>query len=143
MPKVALLLNKSDKTIYRKLSDLPNEMRIDILKICKNENNQTIKYFTENGLKLFCDYFGYDMPNITLNEPTNDFYYTTVIDTLTEQLKVKDSQIQLLQEQVNTLLEQSKNFQVLLQGQQVLSIKENKKPFILRLFSRRSDFNDK
>ncbi len=78
-----------------------------------------------------------------LKEPTSDFDYATVIETLTEQLKVKDGQIQLLQEQVNTLLEQSKNFQVLLQGQQVLSIKENKKPFILRLFSRRSDFNDK
>lgn len=78
-----------------------------------------------------------------LKEPTSDFDYATVIETLTEQLKVKDGQIQLLQEQVNTLLEQSKNFQVLLQGQQVLSIKESKKHFILRLFSRRSDFNDK
>ncbi|MBP3630973.1 MAG: hypothetical protein J6J23_05745, partial [Clostridia bacterium] len=58
----------------------------------------------------------------------------------------KDEQIQALYEQlqikdtfINSLLEQAKNYQVLLQGQQLLSLPEKKRPFFKRLFSRSDD----
>lgn len=82
-------------------------------------------------------------PKMPLNAPQNDFNANTFIETLQEQLKAKDEQIQALNEQlqskdniINSLLEQTKNFQVLLQGQQLLSLPEKKRPFFKRLFSR-------
>lgn len=85
-------------------------------------------------------------PKTPLNAPTSDFNLNTLIETLQEQLKAKDEQIQALNEQlqskdniINSLLEQTKNFQVLLQGQQLLSLPEKKRPFFKRLFSRSDD----
>lgn len=81
-----------------------------------------------------------------LNAPQSDFNNITLIETLQEQLKAKDGQIQALQEQlqskdniINSLLEQSKNFQVLLQGQQMLSLPQKKQNIFKRLFSRSAD----
>ena len=81
-----------------------------------------------------------------LNAPQSDFNANTLIEVLQEQLKAKDEQLQALNEQlqskdniINSLLEQTKNFQVLLQGQQLLSLPEKRKHFFKRLFNRSSE----
>lgn len=62
-----------------------------------------------------------------------------VINSLLEQLKQKDIQLSEKDKQISMLMEQAKNYQVLLQGQQMLSLKAPKKSFIKRLFSRSSE----
>lgn len=125
-----------------------------ICEVQKDENKKgqfaSSFYITENGLKQIEILINED--NIFLpsqkpsKAPTIDFNSNTLIETLQEQLKAKDEQIQALNEQlqskdniINSLLEQSKNFQVLLQGQQMLSLPEKKRPFFKRLFSRNDD----
>ena len=125
-----------------------------ICEVQKDENKKgqfaSSFYITENGLKQIEIWINED--NIFLpsqkpsKAPTIDFNSNTLIETLQEQLKAKDEQIQALNEQlqskdniINSLLEQSKNFQVLLQGQQMLSLPEKKRPFFKRLFSRNDD----
>ena len=125
-----------------------------ICEVQKDENKKgqfaSSFYITENGLKQIEIWINED--NIFLpsqkpsKAPTIDFNSNTLIETLQEQLKAKDEQIQALNEQlqskdniINSLLEHSKNFQVLLQGQQMLSLPEKKRPFFKRLFSRNDD----
>lgn len=125
--------------------------------ICELEQDENKKgrftpsfFITDYGLQEIQKWIFEDdipiAPKMPLNAPQNDFNANTLIETLQEQLKAKDEQIQALNEQlqskdniINSLLEQTKNFQVLLQGQQLLSLPEKKRPFFKRLFSRSDD----
>ena len=125
--------------------------------ICELEQDENKKgrftpsfFITDYGLQEIQKWIFEDdipiAPKMPLNAPQNDFNANTLIETLQEQLKAKDEQIQALNEQlqskdniINSLLEQTKNFQVLLQGQQLLSLPEKKRRFFKRLFSRSDD----
>lgn len=125
-----------------------------ICELEKDENNKSrfapSFFITDYGLQEIQKWiFENDIPiapKTPLNTPISDFNSNALIKTLQEQLKAKDEQIQALNEQlqskdniINSLLEQTKNFQVLLQGQQLLSLPEKKRPFFKRLFSRSDD----
>lgn len=51
-----------------------------------------------------------------LKSSVSGFCDNSIVEVLQNQLKAKDEQIKAQQEQISMLLEQSKNFQVLLQG---------------------------
>ena len=97
---------------------------------------------TEYGLKWLAD-----KHNVTLEAPapeadTQTEQQTNKTDTseselvlsLLEQLRQKDLQIAEKDKQIAQLMEQAKNFQVLLQAQQVLSLPAPKQSFFKRLF---------
>ena len=124
--KVALLLGKSDKTIYRYINKLPNDILSDILIMRVGENGKETKHFTEKGFKTFCEYFNFSIPNVHQN---NNIADNDIIALLTEQLKIKDEQIALL-------IEQNRNFQVLLKAEQDKQLPPPKIPLIKRLFGK-------
>lgn len=93
---------------------------------------------TEYGLKWLAD-----KHNKTLEPPTaeadpqidkKDSSENEIVLSLLEQLRQKDLQIAEKVKQIAQLMEQAKNYQVLLQAQQVLSLPEPKKSFLKRLF---------
>lgn len=149
---VAKKLNISRTKLQKVIDDLIS-CGVDgvIREVEKDENKKgrfsSSFYITEKGLidiEEWINEAGVVLPSeMPLNAPQNNFNANTLIETLQEQLKAKDEQIQALYEQlqikdtfINSLLEQAKNYQVLLQGQQVLSLPEKKRPFFKRLFSR-------
>lgn len=101
-------------------------------------NETKNKRITEKGLQYFKSYYSV---NSSFKSSVNDFCDNSIIETLQNQIKSKDEQIKALNEQlqnsnniINSLLEQNKNYQVLLQGQQVLSLP--KKSILKRLFGK-------
>ena len=155
MYAVAKKLNISRTKLQKIIDDLLCCGCDDIIREVEKGSNKkgsysSSFYITENGLKeieLWLNEPDIVLPSeMPLNAPKNDFNNNSIIETLQEQLKAKDGQIQALQEQlqskdniINSLLEQSKNFQVLLQGQQVLSLPQKKQGILKRLFSRSAD----
>ena len=122
---------------------MTDEQKAVAIVMKKNDKGRMTTYITQEGFYIIIDMLEVKPSQMPSNAPTNDFNANTLIETLQEQLKAKDDQIQALNEQlqskdtvINSLLEQTKNFQVLLQGQQVLSLPEKKRPFFKRLFSR-------
>ena len=122
---------------------MTDEQKAVAIVMQKNDKGRMTTYITQEGFYIILDMLEVKPSQMPSNAPTNDFNANTLIETLQEQLKAKDEQIQALNEQlqskdtvINSLLEQTKNFQVLLQGQQVLSLPEKKRPFFKRLFSR-------
>lgn len=129
---------------------MTDEQKAVAIVMQKNDKGRMTTYITQEGFYIILDMLEVKPSQMPSNAPTSDFNSNTLIETLQEQLKAKDEQIQALNEQIqalneqlqskdniiNSLLEQNKNFQVLLQGQQVLSLPEKKRPFFKRLFSR-------
>lgn len=93
-------------------------------------NETKLKQVSKQGLLYFKSVYG------VIDEPITETQTAKkedeVIEILKEQLRIKDAQIA-------TLMEQNRNYQILLQGQQVLSLSEKKKPFFKRLFNRSSE----
>ena len=125
---------------------MTDEQKAVAIVMQKNDKGRMTTYITQEGFYIILDMLEVKPSQMPSNAPTSDFNSNTLIETLQEQLKAKDEQIQALNEQlqskdniINSLLEQTKNFQVLLQGQQVLSLPEKKRPFFKRLFSRSDD----
>ena len=122
---------------------MTDEQKAVAIVMQKNDKGRMTTYITQEGFYIILDMLEVKPSQMPSNAPTSDFNSNTLIETLQEQLKAKDEQIQALNEQlqskdniINSLLEQNKNFQVLLQGQQMLSLPEKKRPFFKRLFSR-------
>lgn len=122
---------------------MTDEQKAVAIVMQKNDKGRMTTYITQEGFYIILDMLEVKPSQMPSNAPTSDFNANILIETLQEQLKAKDEQIQALNEQlqskdtvINSLLEQTKNFQVLLQGQQVLSLPEKKRPFFKRFFSR-------
>lgn len=99
-------------------------------------NENKLKQVSKQGLLYFKSVYG--VIDETINEDTAK-KENAVVSALLEQLKQKDIQLAEQAKQIEMLIEQAKNFQVLLQGHQVLSLSEKKRPFFKRLFSRSDD----
>lgn len=96
-------------------------------------NETKLKQVSKQGLLYFKSVYGVIDEPITEDTAEKE---NAVVSALIEQLKQKDIQLAEQAKQIEMLMEQAKNFQVLLQGQQVLSLPEKKRPFFKRLFSR-------
>lgn len=129
--EVAEILGFNERTIRRDINSMSEDVRTMSVK-CPTDVRHIL--LTEYGLKWLAD-----KHNITLdgelhtdksNTSENEF-----INSLLEQLRQKDIQLSEKDKQINMLMEQAKNYQVLLQGQQMLSLPEKKKSIFSRLFS--------
>lgn len=123
--------NMSDEQLEKYIIFLkPDETK---LKLTETKSKQVSK----EGLLYFKSVYGViDEPIFSIDTAEKE---NEVISSLLEQLKQKDIQLAEKDKQINMLMEQAKNFQVLLQGQQVLSLPEKKRTFFKRLFSRSSE----
>ena len=143
--EVAKILGFNERTIRRDISSMSEDVRAMSVECPTDVRHMSV---TEYGLIWLAD-----KHNITLDgvssadeEQTEktDTSDSAIIVSLLEQLRQKDLQIaekdkQLSEKdkQIEQLIEQGKNFQVLLQAQQVLSLPEPKQSFLKRLFGRK------
>lgn len=147
--EVAKILGFNERTIRRDISSMSEDVRAMSVECPTDVRYMSV---TEYGLKWLAD-----KHNITLDSVSSadeeradehaektDTSENAIIISLLEQLQQKDLQIaekdkQLSEKdkQIEQLIEQGKNFQVLLQAQQVLSLPESKQSFLKRLFSRK------
>nr|CDL66269.1 unnamed protein product [uncultured bacterium] len=126
--EVAKICGVSVQTIYKKI----NSFSSDEFKRYLNQVETRFKEVTPEGLKYFKALY-----NI-IDEPIkeNDIVSADneVIDILKEQLRIKDEQIAML-------LEQNRNYQVLLKNEQDKLLPPSKIPFFKRIFGRKENLN--
>lgn len=140
LEKVSKILGLSKRTIQRDVATMSLDVRNLSLTCPTDTRNYSL---TEYGLQWLADKHG-----ITLN--TDEEVHTeeevteenSLVAYLMEQLRQKDLQIAEKDKQIAQLMEQAKNFQVLLQAQQVLSLPAPKQSIFKRLFGRKDDTNE-
>lgn len=130
------MLGFSAKTIRRDIASMSDDVRKMSL-ACPSD--VPVMSFTEYGLKWLAEKHG-----VPFSSPLSDGLdgqqeesqesENELVSSLLEQLRQKDIQIAEKDKQIAQLMEQAKNFQVLLQAQQVLSLPAPKKSFFKRLF---------
>lgn len=139
--EVAKMLGFNERTIRRDISSMSEDVRAMSVECPTDVRYMSV---TEYGLKWLAD-----KHNITLDRSSSadeeraeeqtektDTSESEIVLSLLEQLRQKDLQIAEKDKQIAQLMEQAKNFQVLLQAQQVLSLPEPKQSFLKRLFGR-------
>lgn len=141
LEKVAQILGLSKRTIQRDVATMSLDVRSLSLSCPTDTRNYSL---TEYGLQWIADKHG-----ITLSaddeaeevhaEAPKDTEENTLVASLLEQLRQKDIQLAEKDKQIAQLMEQAKNFQVLLQAQQVLSLPAPKKSIFKRLFGSSSE----
>lgn len=140
--EVAKMLGFNERTIRRDISSMSEDVRAMSVECPTDVRYMSV---TEYGLKWLAD-----KHNITLDRSSSadeeraeeqtektDTSESEIVLSLLEQLRQKDLQIAEKDKQIAQLMEQAKNFQVLLQAQQVLSLPEPKQSFLKRLFGRK------
>lgn len=122
--ELAKICGVSVQTIYKKI----NSFTSDEFKLYLNQVETRFKEVTPEGLRYFKSLYGItDEPKKENNNVSAD---NEVIVLLKEQLRIKD-------EQIATLMEQNRNFQVLLKAEQDKLLPPPKTPLIKRLFGRK------
>lgn len=130
--EVAEICGVTSQSINKRIKKLSAE-QLEKYVIFLKPNETKLKQVSKQGLLYFKSVYGVVDEPIT--EDTAEIE-NAVVSALIEQLKQKYIQLAEQAKQIEMLMEQAKNYQVLLQGQQVLSLPENKRPFFKRLFSR-------
>lgn len=113
--------------------------------VCPTSKRQMT--LTEYGLKWIAEKHNITLDGVTADaeeQTENQFEKTDtseseIVLSLLEQLRQKDLQIAEKDKQIAQLMEQAKNFQVLLQAQQVLSLPAPKRSIFKRLFGGKDD----
>lgn len=132
--EVAKILGFNERTIRRDIETMSEDVRQMSVECPSNVRHILI---TKYGLNWLAEKHNINLPSEkTEHEESKD---NELVSSLLEQLKQKDIQLSEKDKQISMLMEQAKNYQVLLQGQQMLSLEAPKKSFIKRLFSRTSD----
>ena len=134
--EVAEICGVTSQSINKRIKNMSAE-QLEKYVVFLKPNETKLKQVSKQGLLYFKSvYRVIDEP--IADEDTAD-KENAVVSALVEQLKQKDIQLAEQAKQIDMLMEQAKNYQVLLQGQQVLSLPEKKRPFFKRLFSRGYD----
>ena len=121
--EVAEICGVSAQMIHKRIKSFTS----DELKLYLNQVETRFKEITPEGLRYFKSLYGItDEPIKDNNNVSAD---NEVIELLKEQLRIKD-------EQIATLMEQNRNFQVLLKTEQDKLLLPPKTPLIKRLFGR-------
>lgn len=141
--EIAQELNIPKKTVYRIIDKMTDSEKQEYLSSEKGSNGRTIIKFTQNGFYYVLDLVDKEFVS---NCDKNDDNNISVITALDSQIKSLNGFIEVLQAEIqqkdniiSSLLEQNKNFQVLLQSQQYISLPEKKRNLLHRLFSRGDD----
>lgn len=140
--EVAKILGFNERTIRRDISSMSEDVRAMSVECPTDVRHMSV---TEYGLKWLADKHNITLDGVSsadderAEEQTEktDTSDNAIIVSLLEQLRQKDLQIAEKDKQIEQLIEQGKNFQVLLQAQQVLSLPEPKQSFLKRLFGRK------
>ena len=140
--EVAKILGFNERTIRRDISSMSEDVRAMSVECPTDVRHMSV---TEYGLKWLADKHNITLDGVSsadeerVEEQTEktDISDNAIIVSLLEQLRQKDLQIAEKDKQIAQLMEQAKNFQVLLQAQQVLSLPEPKQSFLKRLFGRK------
>ena len=133
--EVAEICGVTSQSINKRIKNMSDE-QLEKYVVFLKPNETKLKQVSKQGLLYFKSVYG------VIDEPITDDTAekeNAVVSALIEQLKQKDIQLAEQAKQIEMLMEQAKNYQVLLQGQQVLSLPEKKRPFFKRLFSRGDD----
>lgn len=137
LEKVAKILGLSKRTIQRDVATMSLDVRNLSLTCPTDTRNYSL---TEYGLQWLADKHGITLEadeDIHADDSTTD--ENSLVSSLLEQLRQKDLQIAEKDKQIAQLMEQAKNFQVLLQAQQVLSLPAPKRSIFKRLFGGKDD----
>lgn len=142
--EVAKILGFNERTIRRDISSMSEDVRAMSVECPTDVRHMSV---TEYGLKWLADKHNITLDGVSsvdekpAEEQTEktDTSENEIILSLLEQLKQKDIQLAEKDKQINMFMEQSKNYQVLLQSQQMLLLPEKKKSIFKRLFSRSED----
>jgi hypothetical protein len=134
--EVAEMLGFSAKTIRRDIASMSDDVRKMSL-ACPSD--VPVMSLTEYGLKWLAEKHGVPLSSsqhdgLDGQQEEKQESENELVSSLLEQLRQKDIQIAEKDKQIAQLMEQAKNFQVLLQAQQVLSLPAPKKSFFKRLF---------
>lgn len=134
--EAAEILGFSAKTIRRDIASMPDDVRKMSL-ACPSD--VPVMSLTEYGLKWLAEKHGVPFSSslhdsMDGQQEEKQGSENELVSSLLEQLRQKDIQIAEKDKQIAQLMEQAKNFQVLLQAQQVLSLPAPKKSFFKRLF---------
>lgn len=138
--EVAKILGFTERTIRRDIQSMSEDVRKMSVECPSDVRCMSV---TEYGLKWLAD-----KHNKTLEPPTaeaetmsdkKDSSDNEIVLSLLEQLRQKDIQLTEKDKQIAQLMEQAKNFQVLLQAQQVLSLPAPKQSLLKRLFGRKEN----
>lgn len=138
--EAAKILGFNERTIRRDIAGMTEDVRAMSVECPTDVRHMSV---TEYGLKWLAD-----KHNVTLEVPASeadsqtdrtDTSESELVHSLLEQLRQKDLQIAEKDKQIAQLMEQAKNFQVLLQSQQVLTLPAPKQSFFKRLFGCSSD----
>lgn len=133
--EVAKILNVSHTTIYRALRKGEKEVSAEL--VCVIDG---CKFVTDSGLSYLRSVY----PNSDFskdNEPkSSKDDQSSIVASLLKQLEQKDIQLAEKDLQISQLIEQARNYQILLKNQQdkVLMIEDKKPNFLVRLFGRKS-----
>lgn len=141
---MAILLGLSQRTVQRDIASMSEDIR-QLSLVCPTSKRQMT--LTEYGLKWIAEKHNITLDGVTADaeEQTEKQFEKTdtseseIVLSLLEQLRQKDLQIAEKDKQIAQLMEQAKNFQVLLQAQQVLSLPAPKRSIFKRLFGGKDD----
>ena len=137
------MLGFSAKTIRRDIASMPDDVRKMSL-ACPSD--VPVMSLTEYGLKWLAEKHGVPFSGSSPDGSSGRqeekqslsarraWIEIELVLSLLEQLRQKDIQIAEKDKQIAQLMEQAKNYQVLLQAQQVLSLPAPKRSFFKRLF---------
>lgn len=137
--EVAKILGFNERTIRRDISSMSEDVRAMSVECPTDVRHMSV---TEYGLKWLADKHNITLDGVSSADEERAEEQTTKTDTseseiilsLLEQLRQKDMQIAEKDKQIAQLMEQAKNYQVLLQAQQVLSLPAPKRSIFKRLF---------
>lgn len=136
--EVAEICGVTSQSINKRIKNMSAE-QLEKYVVFLKPNETKLKQVSKQGLLYFKSVYG------VIDEPITDDTAekeNAVVSALIEQLKQKDIQLAEQAKQIEMLMEQAKNFQVLLQAQQVLSLPAPKQSIFKRLFGRKDDNNE-
>ena len=126
--EVADLCGVSRQSINNRISKFTQDEVKQFVNLCQPRG----KRITADGVRYFKSVYGItDEPHEETKKDSNNSADSEVIAILKEQIRIKDEQIAML-------MEQNRNFQVLLhKAEELKALPEVKKSFLSRLFSRK------
>ena len=132
---MAEILGFDERTIRRDIASMSEDVRIMSVECPTNVRHMIV---TEYGLKWLADKHNVVLEFDDSLEDETDKQGDIFVNHLLEQLRQKDLQLAEKDRQISQLIEQARNYQVLLRAEQERPLSAPKRSFIHRLFGRSS-----
>lgn len=129
------MLGFNERTIRRDIASMSEDVRSISIECPTNVRHMVV---TEYGLKWLAEKHNIVLESYDSSEYEEGDQGDIFVNHLLEQLRQKDLQLAEKDRQISQLIEQSRNYQVLLRAEQERSLPAPKRGFIHRLFGRSS-----